>query len=433
PRQLSVPRPDMDGDRLKILFLAPFAPSPATFGAQRRAEGLMAALGGRHEITAVSVIPDDQDARAAERAMAEYCSEVVLIARPSASWEGVGKRFLQVCSLLSSRSLVRGLYDLRSVRDVLHRVLSARAYDVVNVELPFLAFHELAKAPPGARPPRLVLDEHNIEFDLARQQASRGMDPARRIYNAINWRKVRREEMQIWSRFDGVAFCSAADQARARALVPSLRSAVVPNAVNVEYFKPGATDPPSDGRTVLFFGALDYFPNQDGVLHFLREAWPLVEKSNPAARLKIVGQEPTPQILAHRGPRVEIAGKVDDVRQHLASAAVSIAPLRIGGGTRFKILEAMAMAKPVVSTSLGAEGIDAEAGRHLLLGDDPASLAAAVLRVLGDPQLASRLGREGRALVEERYSWHGAARALEELYGEVLAAPQRAELTGSPA
>ncbi len=192
--------------------------------------------------------------------------------------------------------------------------------------------------------------------------------------------------------------------------------------MNIEYFKPRPTNPPSDGCTVMFFGALNYFPNQDGLLYFLREVWSLIEKSNPKARLKIVGQHPTPEILAHQGPRVEVAGKVDDLRPHLASAAVSIAPLRIGGGTRFKILEAMAMAKPVVSTSLGAEGIDAEPGRHLLLGDDAASFAAAVSRVLGDPQLGSRLGREGRALVEERYSWASAAQTLEGLYREALAA-----------
>ncbi len=412
----------MSRERLNILFLAPFAPSPPTFGAQRRAEGLMAALGRRHEITAVSVIPDDHDARAAERAMREYSNEVVLVSRPSSRWEGAGRRLPQVRSLLSSRSFVRRLYDLRAVREVLDRLLSARAYDIVNVELPFLAFHWLAKSPPGTRAPRLVLDEHNIEFDLARQQTRNEMGVARRVYNAINWRKIRREEMKIWTEFDGVAFCSAADQARARALVPSMRSAVVPNAVNIEYFKPRPTNPPSDGCTVMFFGALNYFPNQDGLLYFLREVWSLIEKSNPKARLKIVGQHPTPEILAHQGPRVEVAGKVDDLRPHLASAAVSIAPLRIGGGTRFKILEAMAMAKPVVSTSLGAEGIDAEPGRHLLLGDDAASFAAAVSRVLGDPQLGSRLGREGRALVEERYSWASAAQTLEGLYREALAA-----------
>jgi glycosyltransferase involved in cell wall biosynthesis len=170
----------------------------------------------------------------------------------------------------------------------------------------------------------------------------------------------------------------------------------------------------------MFFGAINYFPNQDGLLYFLREVWPSIEKRDPKARLKIIGQHPTPEILAHRGPRIEVAGKVDDLRPHLASAAVSIAPLRIGGGTRFKILETMAMARPIVSTSLGAEGIDAEPGRHLLLGDDAASFAAAVSRVLADPELASRLGREGRALVEERYSWASAAQVLEGLYRRAL-------------
>jgi len=410
----------MSRERLNILFLAPFAPSPATFGAQRRVEGLMAALGRRHEISVVSVVPDDHDAHASERAMREYCKEVVLVSRPGSSWEGAGKRLLQVRSLLSSRSLVRGLYELRSVREVLDRLLSTRPYDIVNVELPFLASSRLAKSPSGTRAPRLVLDEHNVEFDLARQQTGNERGFARRLYNAINWRKIRREEMKIWSEFDGVAFCSAADQARALSLVPSLRSAVVPNAVDIEYFKPLPTHPPSDGCTVMFFGAINYFPNQDGLLYFLQEVWPSIAKSNPKARLKIIGQHPTPEILAHRGPRIEVAGKVDDLRPHLASAAVSIAPLRIGGGTRFKILETMAMARPVVSTSLGAEGIDAEPGRHLLLGDDAASFAAAVSRVLSDPQLGSRLGREGRGLVEERYSWASAAQILEGLYRRAL-------------
>jgi len=275
----------MSRERLNILFLAPFAPSPATFGAQRRVEGLMAALGRRHEISVVSVVPDDHDAHASERAMREYSKEVVLVSRPGSSWEGAGKRLLQVRSLLSSRSLVRGLYNLRSVREVLDRLLSARPYDIVNVELPFLASSRLAKSPSGTRAPRLVLDEHNVEFDLARQQTGNERGFARRLYNAINWRKIRREEMKIWSEFDGVAFCSAADQARALSLVPSLRSAVVPNAVDIEYFKPLPTHPPSDGCTVMFFGAINYFPNQDGLLYFLREVWPSIAKSNPKARL----------------------------------------------------------------------------------------------------------------------------------------------------
>ena len=405
---------------MDLLYLSQFPPSPPTFGAQRRMQGLMAALAARHDITAVSLITPDLDAGAAQRAMREYCREVVLV--PARAWHGAHKRLLQLRSLFSSRSYERYFFDVPGLRRTLDSLLSQRAFDVVNVELPFLAHERLARAPPGRPLPRLVLDEHNIEFDLARQQAQNDAGLARRIHNARNWPKVRREEIGLWRRFDGVTFCSDADEARARALVPSLRSAVIPNSVDVEYFKPRPRDPPPDGSTVLFFGAINYYPNVDGLLYLLREIWPLIAKSHPRARLKIVGQHPTPEILAFRGPRVEVSGQVEDVRPHLSSAAVSIAPLRIGGGTRFKILEAMAMARPVVSTSLGAEGIEVESGRHLLLASDAAAFAGAVGRILDDAQLANRLASEGRTLVEARYSWAVAADRLDLFFRQLLAA-----------
>jgi glycosyltransferase involved in cell wall biosynthesis len=388
------------------------------FGAQRRMQGLMAALAARHDITAVSLIPPGLDAAVARRAMGEYCREVVLV--PARAWHGTYKRLLQLRSLFSSGSYERRFFDVPGLRRMLDSLLSRRAFDIVNVEQPFLAHERLARAPPGRPLPRLVLDEHNIEFDLVRQQVQNEAGLARRIHNARNWPKVMREELGLWRRFDGVTFCSEADEERARALVPSVRSAVIPNSVDVDYFKPSPQDPPSDGSTVLFFGAINYYPNVDGLLYLLHEVWPLLAKSHPRARLKIVGQHPTPEILAFRGPRVEVSGQVEDVRPHLSSAAVSIAPLRIGGGTRFKILEAMAMARPVVSTPLGAEGIKFESGRHLLLADDAAAFARAVGRILDDAQLANHLASEGRALVEARYSWAVAADRLDLFFRELL-------------
>jgi polysaccharide biosynthesis protein PslH len=197
---------------------------------------------------------------------------------------------------------------------------------------------------------------------------------------------------------------------------------VVPNAVDVEHFKPSAALPASDGRTVMFFGAINYFPNVDGLLYLLRDVWPLLEKSHPQARLKIVGQYPTPEILAFQGPKVEVTGKVDDLRPHLSSAAVTVVPLRVGGGTRFKILEAMAMGRPVVSTSLGAEGILAQPGTDILIADDAASFAKAVGRVLDEPALAGLLGTRGRALVETHYSWGAASGRLEAFFYALLKA-----------
>jgi glycosyltransferase involved in cell wall biosynthesis len=420
----------MGRDRLDLLYLSQFPPSPPTFGAQRRMQGLMAALAARHDITAVALLPPELDAGAAERAMREYCREVVLV--PARPWHGTYKRLLQLRSLFSTQSYERRFFDVPGLRRMLDSLLSRRAFDIVNVEQPFLAHERLARAPPGRPLPRLVLDEHNIEFHLTQQQAQNESGMARRIHNSRNWPKVRREELGLWRRFDGVTFCSDADEARARALVPSVRSAVIPNSVDVEYFKRRPHHPPSDGSTVLFFGAINYYPNVDGLLYLLREVWPLIAKSHPRARLKIVGQHPTPEILAFRGERIEVSGQVEDVRPHLSSAAVSVAPLRIGGGSRFKILEAMAMARPVVSTSLGAEGIEFEPGRHLLLADDAPAFAGAVGRVLDDAQLANRLANEGRALVEARYSWAVAADRLDLFFRQLLAAGKEDSLEPGP-
>jgi glycosyltransferase involved in cell wall biosynthesis len=157
------------------------------------------------------------------------------------------------------------------------------------------------------------------------------------------------------------------------------------------------------------------------VLYFLREIWPKIAEARPDVRFVVVGAQPTAAILAQAGPRVTIVGPVDDLRPHLSAAAVIVVPLRLGSGTRLKILEAWAMGRPVVSTSLGAEGLDGVSGEHLLIADEPAEFARSVLRVLGEPSLASELGRGGRALATERYSWSGAARSLAAFFKQALA------------
>ncbi len=409
----------MSAERLRLLLLTLFPPSPATFGAQRRIQGLMRALGRRHHLTAVSLVPPSMDAVAAEQGMRELGAEAIVVASRPGS--GLPKRVVQLRSLLSRHSFERRFYTLPELQRVVDALLRRHRHDIVHVEFPFLSHYGLRQAPPGEPLPRLVLDEHNVEFDLVRQMTGAGRGLVRHLYNSVDWRKVRREEVAAWRSFDGVMFTSSPDEGRARALVPAVRSRVIPNAVDVDFFRPRPGDPPSDGRTVLFFGTFDYFPNHDGVLHFLREAWPLLAARHPGARLQIVGAGPPPEVRAFQGPRVEISGLVEDVRPHLARAGAVVVPLRIGGGTRLKILESMAMAKAIVSTRLGAEGIEAVHERDLLLADGPEALAAALARVLDDRGLAARMGAEARGLVERRYSWEVAAEALERFYREILA------------
>ena len=195
---------------------------------------------------------------------------------------------------------------------------------------------------------------------------------------------------------------------------------MIPNAADVEYFQPQATDPTPDGVTVLYFGLLATTPNRDAVAHFVGDIWPHVAASNPQACCKIVGGRAPPSLLQLAEPRVELTGFVPDLRPHLAGAAVVVVPLRLGGGTRLKIVEAMAMGKAIVTTTLGMEGIKAVPGRDILVEDEPEAFAAAVSRLLAEPGLAARIGQSARQLAMDKYSWSGAARDLEQFYRRVL-------------
>src|SRR5262249_51391481 len=210
------------------------------------------------------------------------------------------------------------------------------------------------------------------------------------------------------------------DEQRLHEQLSETNTAVIPNATDVNFYKPCTAQSRTDGRTILFFGHLSYLPNTDGVHYFVCEIWPLVVRAYPDARFKIVGARPPPSILALASAQIEVTGFVPDLRPSLAEAAVIVVPLRFGGGTRLKIVEGMAMGKAIVSTTLGAEGIEAVPGRDLLIEDEPAAFAGAVTRLLTEPSLAMRIGQSARQLALDRYAWSGAARALEAFYRQLL-------------
>jgi glycosyltransferase involved in cell wall biosynthesis len=365
------------------------------------------------------LVDDEFDADECRRAMQVYCCEVLMVANPHGR-EGLTKRLLQLRSLASARSFERLRVTLPALKHTLDRVLRARRFDVVNLEFPYLGHYDLRQAPPGQKPPPLVVDSHDIEYDLARQFARAGRSLGRRLYAGANWRKLRREELGTYRDADGVYLCSAVDERRLLDQVPGVRTAVIPNAADVEYYQPHPTDPPPDGRTVVYFGLLSTIPNIDAVVHFVRDIWPRIAEADPEARCKVIGGRPPPSLVALAGPRVELTGFVSDLRPHLAAAAAVVVPLRLGGGTRLKIVEAMAMGKAIVSTTLGAEGIEAVSGRHILIEDEPAAFADAVSRLLAEPGLAARIGQSARQLTVERYAWSGAARALEGFYRRII-------------
>jgi glycosyltransferase involved in cell wall biosynthesis len=409
----------MNPERIKILYVSQMPASPPRFGAQARVHGLMTQLAQRHELTAVMLVDHEFDLEECRRAMQAYCREVVLVPISNGR-DGLSKRLRQLRSLASTRSFERLQVTVPALQRRLDQVLRAKHFDLVNLEFPFLGHCHLRQAPPGQRLPRMVVDSHNIEYELMRQFAHAGASQIRRLYAEANWRKLRREELATYRDADGVYLCSGVDERRLLEQVPGIRTAVIPNAADVEYYQPRPTDPPPDSRTVVYFGLLSYVPNVDGVIHFVEDIWPRIAEAHPEARCKIIGGRAPPSLLALAGPRVELTGFVSDLRPHLAAAAAVVVPLRVGGGTRLKIVEAMAMGKAIVSTTLGAEGIDAVPGRDILIADEPQTFAASVVRLLNDPSLGARLGQSARRLAVERYSWMTVAMTLDRFFREVI-------------
>ena len=410
----------MPAEPLRVLLLSPMAPSPPRFGAQARTHGLLSNLAQHHEITAVIVHEDESTPQTSEAAMRSYCKQVHFIRNPYAV-SGWRRRLLQLRSWFSPKSYQRLVSMFPELQNRLDELLTAQRFDVVLVNFPHLAHYRLRQSPPGTPPPVVIIDSHDVHYDLARQIATSAASFGRRLHARLNWSKLRSEEVAAYENAEGVCVCSLADQQRLAKDAPAARTVIIPNAADIERLQPRSSDPAPDADTVLFFGLLASVPNVDGLLFFIRDVWPRILAARPTAQFIVVGADPAPELKALDAPRVTIVGPVDDLRPYLSRAAVVVVPLRLGSGTRLKILESWAMARPVVSTSLGAEGLESVSGKHLLIADDPAEFAAAVVRILNEPELAASLGAAGRALVSESFSWQGTAKSLAAFFQETRA------------
>jgi glycosyltransferase involved in cell wall biosynthesis len=238
------------------------------------------------------------------------------------------------------------------------------------------------------------------------------------------WRKLRRYEAQVCARAVLTAAVSDADRSLLAADAPGARVRTIPTGVDTAYFAPdGMHETPNE---IVFTGSMDWYPNEDAVLHFADAILPRIRREVPDASFTVVGRNPTRRLQATLvGKNVRVTGTVDDVRPYIAGAAVFAVPLRIGGGTRLKIFEALAMGKAVLSSTIGAEGLPLVPGEHFVRADEPEEFAGAVVSLLRDSDRRRRLGAAGRQLVEERYSWQEVARRFADLCAEAVAARPR--------
>jgi glycosyltransferase involved in cell wall biosynthesis len=240
----------------------------------------------------------------------------------------------------------------------------------------------------------------------------------------VEWRKMRRYESRACARAKVTVAVSEVDREILAAQAPGAGVHTVSTGVDVSYFKPnGYREAPA---ALVFTGSMNWYPNEDAIFYFMEKILPLVRREIPGATLAVVGRDPSPRLLAAAAASgVRVTGTVPDVRPYVAEGAVYIVPLRVGGGTRLKIFEALAMEKPVVSTAIGAEGLPLVDGEHFVKADDPEDFARAVVALLRDPERRKALGAAGRKLVEERYSWKQVAREFEARCQEAIACAAR--------
>ena len=324
-----------------------------------------------------------------------------------------GKRGAQALSLLSPRSYQTASLRSPAMQDAVTRLLAGSAFDLIQVESSQMAAFDF-----GSRVP-LVLDEHNLEYELLYRLYQGERAPGRRLYNWAEYVKFRREEQACWRRADACLLTSGREREILHGLLPDKPAVVVPNGVDIEFYRPSSA--PVEPDSLVFTGLMSYRPNIDGVVYFVEEVLPHIHQVRPNVTLTIVGAGAGAEVERLAGPRVVVTGTVPDTREYFARAAVAVVPLRMGSGTRLKVLEGLAMGKPMVSTSVGCEGIHVRSGEHLLIADEAQALADAALRVLSDAELAASLARQGRALVEREYGWTAITAQLEVFYQKVLA------------
>jgi sugar transferase (PEP-CTERM/EpsH1 system associated) len=403
---------------MRCLILSPFVPYPPEDGGRIRIFEIIKGLSKHHQVTLLTLADRQDGSVAAVEQLRTEGIEVHAVAR-----RPVPRHSVAIHAVRARRSLYGTAFASRALATMLNTHLKRQAFDIVQCEFSYMGSYAPPRTHAGS--PSWVLDAHNVEFRLTETLADTRRGLSGLVYRryAARERKLRRaEELDACHRVARVVAVSPSDRDTLLTVAPSLKVDVVPNGIDLDRFTP-ADVPESDRQPhALFVGKMDYRPNVDAVQWFCREVLPLVRSRSPTFRFTICGAHPTRAVreLA-RVDGVLVTGRVPDTRPYLDDAAISVIPLRAGSGTRLKMLEAMAMGRPVVSTSIGAEGLDAVSGIHFIKANTATEFAARIVELLDQPAERERLGSAGRRLVEARYGWPAIVSLLEKTYEELVA------------
>ena len=363
-----------------------------------------------HFITYLTLDDGSAD-RAAREQAEEYCHELVCV--PHQQREKFSKGFYVelLFNLASGLPYAIKKYESAEMRRQIIERSNDQTIDVVICD--FLA--------PAINVPRnlscpSILFQHNVEAMIWKRHFEVQTNAAKKSYLRGQWRKMERFEKEMCRRFDAVIAVSAEDRDQMREEYGINAVFEVPTGVDTNFFTPSGKEN-VDPHNVVFTGSMDWLPNEDAIRYYTDQILPIVRRSIPDASLTVVGRNPYPSLLelSRRDPSIVVTGRVDDVRPYMERAAAYVVPLRIGGGTRLKIYEAMAMEKAIVSTTVGAEGLPVTDGRELRIADTPETFAASVVDLLTNAEAARRLGQDAARVVREKFGWNGVAKRFAEI------------------
>ncbi len=394
---------------MNILYLCHRIPYPPDKGDKIRSFHQIEYLSRGHRVHVGCLIDAEED-RAHVEGLMPYCASL------DAAWRGPwGARLRALGALVGRESLSVAAFRSRDLRSRIERLMRSEPIDVAIIYCSVMAQY----LPEDTNLPTVV---DYVDVDSEKWKVYSEMKPW-----PLSWlyrqeaERLRRYERELASRYDESVFVAQKEADIFRSASDGACGRVIPNGVDLEYFRRSDDTAPAETQDIVFVGMMDYFPNIDAVCFFAEEVFPKVLSRAPSARFRIVGRNPTPRVRElGRRPNVEVVGSVPDVRPYLARAAVSIAPFRVARGIQNKVLEAMSMQVPVVGTRIAFQGIAAEPADGVRIEDDPEALAGAAREFLADPALRLDAGQRGRRFVQEHHRWQSHGEALESLLAEVV-------------
>ncbi|GAB4274080.1 MAG: glycosyltransferase [Candidatus Promineifilaceae bacterium] len=410
---------------MRILILTPQLPYPPHQGTTLRNYYIIRGLTQHHEVTLLTFVEQGQAADdETTRPLRQHLYNFYTVPAPTRS---TAKRLWQLATT-TLPDMAHRLYSREFATMLRCLTQDAHRFDLVQIEGIELARYIYDIRVANKTTP-IIFDNHNAETELQKRNMLTDLRTPRRwaaaFYSLVQVLRLRRFERWACRQADGVTAVSETDLRLLQTLVnqPGKPLAAIPNSLDVEDMAQAAANCPTDPGTsfdLLFTGKMDYRPNVDAVLWFAAEIFPLIKAQRPQTTLAVVGQKPHARLARlHEVDGVTVTGWVESVRPYLAQALVMIMPFRVGSGTRLKLIEAMAAGKAVVSTRVGAEGFPVENGRHLILVDEPAQFAQAVLALLNSPEKRQILGKEA-AVFARQYDWRVVIPQFDAFYSRVM-------------